>query len=65
MHRKDYFSFAEKVFWKFSRNCLTDRYYSYLSLKRWDSISPNICNPKSFNEKIRYLSERKTIKSNT
>ena len=56
MYRKDNFNFFEKILWKLSRDFLSDRYYSYLSLKRWDSNSPNLQKPQSFNEKIRYLS---------
>ena len=57
-YRKDKFNILQKVFFKIIRPFLSDYYYGIYSLKRWDlnNLNPSLVNPKSFNEKIRWLS---------
>jgi len=56
MSRLDNFTPLERLLWRISRNCLNDYLYSFFSLKRWDTLNPDLQSPRTFNEKIRYLS---------
>lgn len=51
----DLFTTRQRLQYRFLRRFLSDRQYSLMSLRRWDSQSPSLITPKSFNEKLRYL----------
>tara|TARA_Y100000739_G_C20609154_1_gene467440 strand:+ start:1313 stop:2185 length:873 start_codon:yes stop_codon:yes gene_type:complete len=56
MVNSDKFSFFQRIIFKIVTPFLSDEQFCHISLIRWDIKKPNLKNPKTFNEKIRWLS---------
>ena len=56
MVNSDKFSLIQRILFKFASPFLSDEQFCHISLSRWDSKKPDLKNPITFNEKIRWLS---------
>lgn len=54
--RKDYFNIFDKLIFRIIRPYISDYKYALYSLRRFDNKNPNLETPKTFNEKLRWLS---------